>query len=150
MSTNSSGAAPTGTVQFYRGSTVIPGTVAYNGVAGTSGAGAYLQATLTTTLSSSFAPVVEMRRRPELPKGIVLWMLVWGLVVFLVLLARIQPARGRVCASAALFLFGVAATSITGCGGAGNSNKMANITAKYSGDTNYKNSTSSVVTITIR
>jgi len=151
VSTNSSGAEPTGTVQFYRGSSVISGTVAYNGAAGTGSAGAYLRATLTTTLSSSLVPVGGMRRRPELPKGPALWVLVYGLVVFLICALRIQPAKRQGYAWAALFLFAVAAaTSFAGCSGAGSSSKAASITARYSGDANYKGATSSAVTITIQ
>jgi hypothetical protein len=150
VSTSSSGGAPTGTVQFYRGSSVISGTVAYNGVAGTGSNSAYLQATLTTTLSSSMALPGSTRRRPKLPNGPALWLLVFGFIVLLIRVYGIQPAKRRGYACAALFLFTVAAASFAGCGGAGNSSKTASISAKYSGDTNYKSSTSSVVTITIQ
>jgi subtilase family serine protease len=147
VSTDSSAGAPTGTVQFYRGSSVISGTVAYSAVAGSSTTGAYLKATLTTTLSSGLAPIGEMPRRSELPKGPALW-LVCGFVALLIRVLWNGQAKRSAYASAALFLFAAAATSFAGCSGA--PGKSASITAKYSGDTNYKSSTSSVVTIKIQ
>ena len=151
VGTNSSGAEPTGTVQFYRGSSVISGSVAYNRAAGTSSAGAYLQATLTTTLTSSPGPVGGIRRRLELPKDPALWVLVYGFVIFLIRALRIPAARGRGYAWAALFFFAFAVTmSFAGCSGTGSSSKTANIVAKYSGDINYRSAISSPVTITIQ
>ncbi len=150
VKTNSSGAAPTGTVQFYRGSSVISGTVAYSGVAGTSSTGAYLQATLTTTLSSSVVPVGGMRRRLELPKGPSFLVLVCGLLAFLLLGLRIQPLKRRRYACTVLLLFAASAAGLVGCSGTGKTGRTASITAKYGADTNYQNSTSSAITITIQ
>ena len=53
VNTTSNGAVPSGTVQFLNGNTPIPGTVTYTGIVGSSTANASLQATLTTTFSTT-------------------------------------------------------------------------------------------------
>ena len=55
VSTQSNGAAPSGTVQFMNGTTPISGTVTYTGSAGSGSMGAFatLQATLVTSFSST-------------------------------------------------------------------------------------------------
>ena len=53
VNTQSSGVAPTGTVQFLNGSTPIGGTVTYKGTAGSTSAKASLQATLDTVFSAT-------------------------------------------------------------------------------------------------
>src|SRR5208337_4451300 len=54
VETNSAGVEPTGTVQFLNGTTPISGNVTYTGAAysRTTGAAAYLEATLTTQLTA--------------------------------------------------------------------------------------------------
>jgi hypothetical protein len=151
ISTQSTGAEPGGTVQFYRGSTLLSGTVNYQGLPGSSSNGAYLQATLITTLSSSLLPVGDLR--PPILRRPVLWLLPCIALFVLLLLWRIRPANRWAYASAVLFFFGlIAAAGFTGCNGSGNgsSGHTAKITAKYSGDTNYANSTSPAITITIQ
>jgi hypothetical protein len=151
ISTQSTGAEPGGTVQFYRGSTLLSGTVNYNGAAGTSSNGAYLKATLTTTLSSSLLPVGDLRPRSPLLRRPVLWTLPCVGLFLLLLLWRIRSANRWAHASALLVLFVlIAAAAIAGCSGSGSSGHTASITAKYSGDTNYKSSTSPAITITIQ
>src|SRR5262249_24667926 len=53
VNTSSSGAAPTGGVQFLNGSTAISGTVTYPGIAGSTTSNASLKATLITTFSTA-------------------------------------------------------------------------------------------------
>jgi hypothetical protein len=88
-----------------------------------------------------------MRRRLELPKGPSFLVLVCGLLAFLLLGLRIQPLKRRRYACTVLLLFAASAAGLVGCSGTG---RTASISAKYGADTNYQNSTSSAITITIQ
>jgi hypothetical protein len=145
IATQSSGAAPTGTVQFLNGSTPISGTVAYSGQSGAQSSTGFatLTATLTTTLSA--LPVSPTPRAPLPVAPLVLLMCVSMLLAYLALRLSRSRRRGFVYASVIL-LAGLAAV-ITGCGSSGGSggSHTISINAQYSGDTNYAASTGSTI-----
>jgi hypothetical protein len=72
-------------------------------------------------------------------------------VALLILLPLLgfQPTKRWRYAYVGVLLLAVTVAGIVGCS-SGSSGKTASIIAKYSGDTNYKSSTSSAITITIQ
>jgi pro-kumamolisin-like protein/Big-like domain-containing protein len=150
ISTQSSGVAPSGTVQFLNGATPITGTVTLtptDGIRSSTGF-ASLKATLTTTISALMPPRPMERTRPGPP---VWWfvLLATAMAAFVHLLGRFPKQRKYVYAS--MILFGVILTGVAGCGGGGGGPKIKTVTiqANYSGDSNY-NSSSGQVIITIQ
>jgi len=148
ISTQSNGAAPSGTVQFLNGTTPISGMVTLtptNGIDSSTGF-ASLKATLTTTISALIPPVPMGRTRPSPP----LWrlaLLATAMAAFAYFLARFPKQRKYVYAS--MILFGLILTGVAGCGGGGPQIKSVTIHANYSGDSNY-NSSSGQVSITVQ
>jgi subtilase family serine protease len=153
VNTQSTGVAPTGTVQFLNGSTPITGTVTLTPVAGSQNGPASLTATLTTTLSALSGPQTNLWRTPNPPR-IFVGMLAYAIFVFLLFLIIAPRKKLRGAAYMALLFFAVAIVAGAGCGG-GSSTKTPNstsasLTAKYSGDTNYVSSSSPTVIVTIQ
>lgn len=144
ISTQSNGAAPSGTVQFLNGATPITGTVTLTPTNGSSTGFASLQATLTTTISALAPPVPMERTRPGPP----LWwfvLLATAMAAFVYLLGQFPKERKYVYAS--MILFCVILTGVAGCGGGGGGPKIKTVTihANYSGDGNYTSSSGQVI-----
>jgi hypothetical protein len=152
VNTGSSGLAPTGTVQFFNGSTMITGNVVLTPFRPNSfflqGA-ATLTATLTTTLSA--VPSAGPTRTPNLLRPVPLTLFALGALLCLFVLRYASANRRRYAyvglIFAVLMLAGMAAC---GGGGGGGHAHTDTITAKYSGDTNYTGSTSTAVMITVQ
>jgi hypothetical protein len=153
VNTASSGLAPTGTVQFFNGSTPITGSVVLTPFKPNSfflqGA-ATLTATLTTSLSN--LPAAGPTKTPNLlhPVPLALFALGALLCIFVLRYASANPRRYAYVglALAVLMLAGMAACGGGGGGGGGAHNDS--ITAKYSGDTNYTGSTSTPLIISVQ
>ena len=148
IATQSSGVAPSGTVQFLKGTTPISGTVTLtptDGIDSSTGF-ASLKATLTTTISALLPPPPMERPRPGPP---VWWfvLLAMAMAALVYLLGRFPKQRKVVYAS--MILFGVILTGVAGCSGGGSKAKTVTIQANYSGDSNY-NSSSGQVIITVQ
>lgn len=150
ISTQSNGAAPSGTVQFLNGATPITGTVTLTPTNGTNNSTGFasLKATLTTTISGLMPPRPIERTRPSPP----LWwfvLLAMTMAAFLYFLGRFPKQRKYIYAS--VILFGAILTGVAGCSGGGGGPKIKTVTiqANYSGDGNY-NSSSGQVTITVQ
>jgi hypothetical protein len=150
VATNSSGAGPTGTVQFKNGSNNL-GTMAVPcaPTAATATAFAFCTATLTTPLSF-MAPPSAPSRFPNFRYQPVLLTALLLLLLFLFSLNRVSPTHRRTFTLASLLLLVFVLAGIAGCSGHGGSGRIDNITAAYSGDTNYTGSTSPAVPITIQ
>lgn len=152
VNTQSLGAAPTGTVQFFNGTTPLSGTVSLIPVAGSiTGTTASLTATLSTTLA--FVPPANVSpKTPGFPKNL-LWIVVCTALLVLLLLMKIPSSKRRSYAYAAALFLVLLTGAIVGCGssggGGGGGGHKDTITAKYSGDTNYAAS-QSAVTVTIQ
>jgi hypothetical protein len=153
VSSNSNSAqGPSSTVQFLNGSANLGAAVTCTPAGATSTAGASCTATLTTALSALPPGIIDIRQRPA-PPSILLWLAALCAVLCLLLAYR-MPARRRAYAYAGLAFFVVVAAGIVGCGGgssgSGSTSHAVNITAKFSGDTNYSGSTSPTTTITVQ
>jgi pro-kumamolisin-like protein/Big-like domain-containing protein len=152
--TSNSAQGPTGTVQFFNGSTSLgmatcTPTAANNNA--TPSVAAFCTATFPTTISS-LPPGFELRPR-NTPFSIVEWLA--AVLAILSFMRAMKPAaRRRQYAYAGAVFVLIAAAAIAGCGGGssggGGGGSSRSITAKYSGDTNYAASTSSAVTITVQ
>jgi Pro-kumamolisin, activation domain/Bacterial Ig-like domain (group 3) len=157
VSTNSNGDAPcdgtanTGTVQFLNGSTPLTGTVSYQGTSGAASSTgvASCTATLTTPVTAFAVPDVGSPLLFKMPPAS--YVLGALCALLLLLLRRALLTRKRAFAYAAVVAMAVIVGGIAGCGGGSSAppTKTANITAKYSGDTNYSTSTSPVASITV-
>jgi Pro-kumamolisin, activation domain/Bacterial Ig-like domain (group 3) len=146
VNTQSLGAAPTGTVQFFNGATLLSGTVSLIPVAGSvTGTTASLTATLSTTLS--FVPPANVSpKTPGFPKNL-LWIVVCTALLVLLLLMKISSSKRRSYAYVGILFIVLLTGAIVGCGGGGGGGGGGHndtITAKYSGDTNYAASQSTV------
>jgi hypothetical protein len=142
ISTQSSGVAPTGTVQFLNGSQPITGTVTLTPTDGSARSPASLKATLTTTIAA-LTPPSPVQPRPSLPLVRLLPVLALALALFL---AGIRIRRQRRLLYAAAAFLAMASVGIAGCGGGGSSapqSKTVTINVNYSGDSNYSSSTAS-------
>jgi subtilase family serine protease len=153
VATNSSGAGPTGTVQFKNGSSTLLSAVTCAPTAGTSATFASCTATLTTTLSFLAPPSIP-QRIPAIP-SLRIWIMVYLLILAFLLSTRRLSSRRRGYAFACLMLLVFVTAGITGCGGGsggggGTGAQTRSITAVYSGDVNYVASTSAAVSITIQ
>jgi hypothetical protein len=153
VTTASTGAGPTGTVQFMNGSTALGAAATCTPTAGSGSTTAFCTATLTTALSF-LAPPPEPRQIPRWP-SVPMWIAAWALLVaFLLSLKRLPLAKRRGYVYAGLLLFACVAAGIAGCSGmktttTGITPHTDNITAVYSGDTNFAASTSTAVSISI-
>jgi hypothetical protein len=151
---SNSALGPTGTVQFFSGSTSLgtaPCTPTAADNVDTPSVAAFCTASLPTTISS-LPPGFDFRPGPRNTPYIVL---AW-LAVMLAMLSFVRSlkaaARKRQYAYAGVVFVLVAAAAIAGCGGGSSSGggSSRSITAKYSGDTNYATSTSVAATITVQ
>jgi hypothetical protein len=152
-SNSNSSQGPTGTVQFFNGSTAIGSTVTCTAAGATASAGASCTAKLSTTLSMLVPPGSNSRRRLSPPLGPLV--LLAFLVMFLAYAAtRISGSRRRGFVYATTILLIAGAIGFAGCGGGsgggGGNGHTDSITAKYAGDTNYSSSTSTAVSVTIQ
>jgi Pro-kumamolisin, activation domain/Bacterial Ig-like domain (group 3) len=138
ISTQSNGVAPTGSVQFLNGSTPISGTVTYSGQSGAQSATGFatLTATLTTTLSA--LPFTPTPRQP-LPFAPLLFLACFGMILAY-LMMRFSRNKRRAYAYASLLILAALAMGIAACSSGSSGPKTIPITAQYSGDTNYSNS----------
>jgi len=155
-SQSNSSQGPTGSVQFLSAGTNLgaPATCTPAGATTNNSGnfvGASCTAKLTTSLSSLPPGFYTPQPRPT-PLVIVGWLA--ALLAALSFLAAMrQAARRKQLAYAGLVLALIATGVIAGCGGSSsttNGGHTENISAKYSGDTNYGGSTSSAVSITIQ
>ena len=150
VNTGSSGLAPTGTVQFFNGSTMIQGNVVLTPFRPNSfflQGSATLTATLTTTLSA--VPGAGPTRIPNLLRPYPLTLFALGALLFVL---RYASANRRRYAYVGLIFAVFLLAGMAACGGGGGHNRAHTdtITAKYSGDTNYTGSTSTAVMINIQ
>ena len=149
VATNSNGAGPTGTVQFNNGSSALGTAVMCTPTAATTTAAAFCTATLTTTLSFMTPPsgpsrFPNFRYQPVLVTALLL------LVAFLFFVNKVSPTYRRRFTYVSLLLLVFVLTGLAGCSGPGSgSGRIDNITAVYSGDTNYTGSTSPATPVTI-
>ena len=149
VATNSNGAGPTGTVQFRNGSSALGTAVTCTPTAATTTAAAFCTATLTTTLSFMTPPsgpsrFPNFRYQPVFLTALLL------LVAFLFFVNKVSPTYRRRFTYVSLLLLVFVLTALAGCSGPGSgSGRIDNITAVYSGDTNYTGSTSPATPVTI-
>jgi hypothetical protein len=153
VTTASTGAGPTGTVQFMNGSVALGSAVTCTPTAGSGSTTAFCTATLMTTLSL-LAPQPDLRPIPNLPMvpmGIAACLF---LAIFLLSRWRLPVAKRRGYVYAGLLLFACVAAGVAGCsglpkGGGGGGGHTDSITAVYSGDAKFAPSTSPAVMISI-
>jgi hypothetical protein len=152
VNTGSSGLAPTGTVQFFSGSTPLSGNVVLTPFKPNSfflqGA-ATLTATLTTSLSS--LPVAGPTKTPNSLGRYPLALFTLGTLLCLFLLRKTSANRRRYAyVGLTLAVFMLAGMAACGGGGGGGHAHTDSITAKYGGDTNYTGSTSAPLIISVQ
>ena len=136
ITTQSNGAAPTGSVQFLNGSTPITGTVTYVRTSGAQSSTGFATLTATITTTLSVLPVSPGPRAP-LPFAPLL-ILVCVLLILAILVLRLSQNRLRGYAYATMLLLAAFATAVAGCNNSGGSSaRTISITAQYAGDTNY-------------
>jgi subtilase family serine protease len=151
---SNSSQGPTGTIQFMSGTTPV-GTPATCVPAGaTSSAGATCTATATgVTLSIVLPPGSLTHRRSTPPSGILLLLVAMALILAY-LATRLSNSRQRRFAYAMALILVVTAIGVAGCGGGsgggGGGGHTDSVTAVYSGDANYKASTSAPLLITVQ
>jgi len=151
VSTNSNGAGPTGTVQFKNGSSNLGAAVTCTPTAASTTAAAFCTATLTTTLSFIAPPSAPIRFPTDFQYQPVLLAALALLLLFLFSMNKVSPTYRLRFTYVSLLLFVLLLAGVAGCGGSGSSGggRTDNITAVYSGDTNYTGSTSAVAQVTI-
>jgi hypothetical protein len=154
VNTGSSGLAPSGTVQFFNGSTPLAGNVVLTPSKANSffGSVSTLTATLTTTLSS--VPAAKPTKTPNSIGRYPLALFALAALLCLFLLRNGSANRRRYAyvglIFAVLMLAGMSACGGGGGGGGGGNPHTDSITAKYSGDTNYMGSTSAALPINVQ
>jgi hypothetical protein len=143
VNTQSSGVAPSGTVQFLNGTTPITGTVTLTPTNGSINGPASLKATLTTTLSALGVPQSPAPQTPELPLApLGLASLAAALLTFVA--ARRYKEKRLAYACSSLVLLAGALLAMNGCGNSSSTsaqNKSISISAQYAGDSNYNSAT---------
>src|SRR5215469_4053472 len=145
------GANPTGTVQFMNGTTALGTAQTCSAVSGATSP--TCTATLTTTLAF-LAPPSGPNRIPTI-RGVP-WLLPAGFVLLVLLLFGLKrvpkPYRRAYACASLLLLAGLVAGLAVGCGGGNGSSPShtASITAAYSGDATYAQSTSPTISITVQ
>jgi hypothetical protein len=154
VTTASTGAGPTGTVQFMNGTAALGTPQTCTPTAGSGSVTAFCTATLTTTLSF-LAPPAQPVQTPQLPT-LPMWITTWALfAAFLLSLKWMPMAKRRAYVYAGLLLFACVAIGIAGCSGSPSStapnptSHLDSITGVYSGDVNFATSTSATVSITV-
>jgi hypothetical protein len=152
VDTVSAGIAPTGSVQFFEGSTLL-GTANVTSTLDQLGFAA-----ATATVPTSFSALPLLPQYPNSPRRFIykpefIFALFLTLAAFL--LSRIVQRKRRALVFMALVLFGVGLATV-GCGG-GSTNtgglqgtKTITLTATYSGDTRYTGSTSMSVNVVVQ
>lgn len=139
VNTQSSGVAPSGTVQFLNGTTPITGTVTLTPTDGSINGPASLKATLTTTLSALGVPQSPAPQTPELPLApLLLASLAVALLTFVATRRYKEKRLAYACSS--LVLLAGALLAMNGCGNSSSTsaqNKSISISAQYAGDSNY-------------
>src|ERR1019366_1675679 len=148
------GAAPTGTVSFFSNGVMIGAPVNVTATTDANGFAAGVATLSTAMISQMVKPVGDFRgRRRFAPPGVVAGMLAF----FLFLLCTPPLRKRRKLAFVVLLLFafglsvaGCGSSGSTGSGGGSPASKSDNITAVYSGDSNYVGSTSAAVVITVQ
>lgn len=155
VSTQSFSAAPTGTIAFFNGASQLGGSVVVAGRVDPNTGFAQATASLTTKLSDLPAPVGVSQRAPKQLRRHV-WFVACLAVVLLLRFIATSKKR-RVYAYTALPFALLLAGGIASCGGGGGTGggggggqHTDSITAIYSGDTNYKASSSSAVMVTVQ
>jgi hypothetical protein len=156
--TQSNGAAPTGMVQFMNGATPLSTAVTCGSPVNfnnNTGAPPTCSATLTTMALSFLPPPATPFQAPRF-RTLPMWLTALALLIlFLLALQRIAPAKRRLYAYAGLLLFTCVAAGIAGCGGGsgggGGNSHVDNVTAVFTtGDANYSSSTSGALGITVQ
>jgi subtilase family serine protease len=153
IATTSSGVGPTGTVQFFNGSSALsaaasctPTSGAQNATDGT----AFCTATLSTAISALY-PAPQSRPRPPV---VPIVLLALSIATFLAVMRWMPQSRKCAYAYAGVIAFALLAAGIAGCGGGGGGSTGGGSTraikATYAGDTNYSTSTSASITITLQ
>ncbi|MGB0034541.1 MAG: Ig-like domain repeat protein [Candidatus Acidiferrales bacterium] len=145
VNTQSFANAPTGTIQFLNGTTPVSGNVSLVGHAGSFTAFASLTGTVTTLLSTNPSMSPDISRRPIvlIPAAI----LSCVILTFLLYLLAASSAKRRGFAYIGLTFAAFLLAGMAACGGGGGGGGGAHtvvITVKYSGDTNYAASQSTV------
>jgi hypothetical protein len=150
VNTASNGLPPSGTVQFFNGSTPIPGNVILTPAPANFSSFSTLTATLTTSLSS--LPVTGPTKTPNSLGRYPLALFALAALLCLFLLRNASANRRRYAYAGLIFAVLMLA-GMSACGGGGGGGGHAHtdsITAKYSGDTNYTGSTSTPLIISVQ
>jgi hypothetical protein len=152
-SNSNSTQGPTGTVQFLNGGVSLGAAATCTAAGATSNAGASCTATLMTALSALPPGIIDVR--PPSSPFVYLASLAAVLAMMAFVLSMMLAAKRKQYAYTGVAFFLIAAAVLAGCGGGssstgGGGGSTRNITAKYSGDTNYAGSTSSAITVTIQ
>ena len=150
-SQSNSAQGPTGTVQFKNGSTNLGVAATCTPTGASSSAGASCTAQLTTTLSA-WPPEFFTEPRPRNTPFVLVTLAAAMLAMLSFLLAaKLRAQRRHFLHAGAAFVL-VAAAALAGCssssssgggGGGGGGGSSRNITAAYTGDTNYASSSGS-------
>jgi hypothetical protein len=152
VNTASNGLPPSGTVQFFNGSTPIPGNVILTPAPANFSSFSTLTATLTTSLSN--LPVAGPTKTPNSLGRYPLALFALAALLCLFLLRNASSNRRRYAyvglTLAVFMLAGMAACGGGGGGGGGGNPHNDSITAKYGGDTNYAGSTSAPLIISVQ
>jgi hypothetical protein len=149
VNTASNGLPPSGTVQFFNGSTALSGNVVLTPARATFFTFSTLTATLNTTLST--VPAAGPTRTPNMLRRYPLALFALGALLCLFLLRNASANRRKYAyVGLTLAVFMLAGMAACGGGGGGGHPHTDSITAKYSGDTNYTGSTSTAVSIAVQ
>jgi len=156
VTTNSTGAGPTGSIQFSNGGTSLgsatctptSGTASTNPPAQITPGTAYCTATLTTAISGLY-PTPAWRPGVKGPPLLPLVAALGSALLFAMGWRRMPAGRRHAYACAGLAAFALLAAGIAGCGGGGSGSSGSGpgtrtINSVYPGDTNYKPSNTSV------
>ena len=153
-SKSNSAQGPTGTVQFFSGSSSLGSATCTPTPADnvkTPPVAAFCTASLSAAISS-LPPGLDLRPRNT---PLVFLACAAALLAILSFMRAVKPAVGRrQYAYAGVIFVLIAAAAIAGCGGGssggGGGGSSRSLTAKYSGDANYATSVSSAVTVTVQ
>jgi len=141
--TSFSNVLPTGTVTFFNGTTQIGSPVAVTATASFNSTTGFDQATASITTTLSTLPPLASPRMPKL-RTLPVWIVGFLAMALLLYFAKASPKR-RAFGYAAIVFAALFVGAMAGCGGGGGGGAHTDtITVKYSGDTNYTSSTSSV------
>jgi hypothetical protein len=150
------GAAPTGTVSFFSNGVMIGAPVNVTATTDLNGFVAGVATLSTAAISQVVKPVGDFRGPGRFaPPSVVA-----GMLAFALFLVCTLPLRKRRKLAFVVLLFFAAGLGVVGCGSTSSSSissgggtpasKTDNVTAVYSGDSNYLSSTSTSVAITVQ